>query len=119
MSATQKQKRVKTHSIEWLCIEHRLDDPFTVHFGQQPQTTTINDNHDIDYTYTWGIQIDRISTLAVSCPTNSDCLSICPDINIASLFGGSYGTLSYSPHRKLTLKNVGAKLNYISFITKQ
>lgn len=112
-------KGIKPHSIEWLRIEHGLDDPFVTHFGQRPPTTTINNNRDIDYIYTWGVQIDRISTMAVNIPANSDHLGICADINIASLFGGTYGALSSLPRRKLTLKNVRAKLNYISYITKQ
>jgi hypothetical protein len=112
-------KGVKIHSIEWLRIEHGLEDPFVSHFGKRPPTTTINNNRDIDYIYTWGVQIERITTLSVNHPANSDHLGICADINIASILGGTYATLSPIPRRKLTLRNIRAKLNYISYITKQ
>jgi hypothetical protein len=55
----------------------------------------------------------------VNNPANSDHLGISLDINIEQLFGGTYSTLSTQPRRKLTLKNIQAKLNYISYITNQ
>jgi hypothetical protein len=112
-------KGIKTHSIEWLRIEHGMDDPFIDHFGRRPLTTTINNNRDIDYVYTWGIQINRITTLAINVPANSDHLGICIDIDIEALFGGKYSELTSNPRRKLTLNNVKAKLKYISYITKE
>jgi hypothetical protein len=112
-------KGVKKYSIEWLRLEHGMDDPFTYHFGKRPPTTTINNGRDIDFIYTWGLQTEHVSTLAVNTPANSDHLGICIDINIESIFECRYDKLSSNPRRKLTLKNVKAKIRYISYITEQ
>jgi hypothetical protein len=92
-------KGIKLHSIERLCLEHGLDDPFTEHFRKRPPTTMINKNHDIDYVFTWGLTFDCITTLSVNIPANSDHLGICIDINIEHHFGGSHSHLSSIPHR--------------------
>ena len=96
-----------------------MDDPFTHHFGTRPSTTTINNGRDIDFVYTWGVQTQHVRTLSVNVPANSDHLGICIDINIASLFECKYDKLSDNPRRKLTIKNVKAKIKYITYITKQ
>jgi hypothetical protein len=111
-------KGVKQHSIEWLRQEHGLDDPFTEHFGRRPPTTTINNGRDIDFVFTWGIHTERITTLAVNVPANSDHMGICIDINTEALFNCKYDKLSSTPRRKLTMNNVKAKIKYISYITK-
>jgi hypothetical protein len=112
-------KGVKLHSIEWLRLEHGLDDPFIEPFGRRPPTTTINNGRDIDFIYTWGVQTDRITTLAVNNPANSDHLGVCIDINTETLFQCKYDKLSSCPRRKLTLNNVKAKIHYIYYMTKQ
>jgi hypothetical protein len=112
-------KGIKPHSIEWLRVEHGLDDPFIEPFGGRPPTTTINNGRDIDFVFTWGVQTDSVTTLAVNTPASSDHLGICIDINTETLFQCKYDKLSSCPRRKLTLNNVKTKLNYISYITKQ
>ncbi len=110
-------KGIKQHIIEWLRLEHGLDDPFTEHFGCRPPTTIINNGRDIDFIYTWGIHTERITTLAINVPANSDHLGICIDINTEALFNCRYDKLSSTPRRKLTMNNVKAKIKYI--FTKQ
>ncbi len=41
-------KGIEPHSIEWLRVEHGLDDQLIEHFGRRPPTTTINNGRDID-----------------------------------------------------------------------
>jgi hypothetical protein len=109
----------KLHSIEWLRLEHGLDDPFIDHFGKCPSMTTVHKNRDIDYIYSWGVSIDHISTLGINQPAISDHIGISIDINIEKLFECTYSILSTQPRRKLTFKNVKAKLNYISYIVEK
>jgi hypothetical protein len=96
-----------------------LDDPFVELYGARPPTTTINPNSDIDYVYTWGVNITRISTLDVNTPADSDHLGICLDIDLTELFGGKYGTLAPPSRRLLTLSNVKAKTAYTAYINTQ
>jgi hypothetical protein len=112
-------QNIKKHSIEWLKMEHGLDDPFIELCGQRPPTTTLHPGRDIDYILTWGINATGITTLEVNTPAQSDHYGICIDIDISRLFQGKYGELSLTPARQLTTKNVRAKNSYIQYIKEQ
>lgn len=102
-----------THaSIEWLCTEHRLDDPFMDLFQTRPSTTTTHPGNDIDCILTYGIPVTGISIMDPDIPTTSDHLGICLDVNLELLFSSTYSDLGSLPKRKLALENVRAKASY-------
>jgi hypothetical protein len=71
-------------------------------------------NHYHLYVYKWGVNFCRNSMLEPNFPASSDHLGISFNINIAELFEGKYGILATPTHRKLTTKNIKAKLSYIA-----
>jgi hypothetical protein len=107
---------IKMHSIEWLRLEHDLQDPFINLTGNRPPSTTIFEGRDIDYVLTHGIDVKHIMTLHIDNPATSDHLGITIDIDTSFLFNATYSTLGNPPRRKLTLNNIGAKKTYTKYI---
>lgn len=84
-------------SIEWLRLEHGLDDPFLELMKQRPPTTTKTPNRDIDYILTYQVPIRGVSTLEMDNPVISDHLGIMLDVDIAAIFASSYSELGTCP----------------------
>jgi hypothetical protein len=110
---------LKTHTIEWLRIEHGLDDPFITLQGSRPTSTTNTPHRDIDYILTYGIQPQGINLLPIDYLTPSDHRGIYIDLNIEDIFQAKYSELSSIAPRKLTLRNIQAKIAYIKYLAKQ
>lgn len=115
----QNANGIKPHSIEWLRMEHGLDDPFLLLHNKRPNTTTNTPHRDIDYILTYGIQPQTILILPPDFPTASDHRGICLDISAEVLFSAKYSQLSNQQPRKLTLNNVKAKETYKKYILQQ
>ncbi len=109
----------KPHSIEWLHMEHGMDDPFEKIHGDRPSSTTLTPNRDIDYILTYGVLPQNITLLPIDTPAQSDHRGICLDIDAKELFNSTYSELSCMPGCKLALNNVQAKKRYITYKIKQ
>jgi hypothetical protein len=105
-----------THSIEWLRIEYDLTDPFVDIMGKRPDSTTLTSGRDIDYILTHNIEAKHITTLGMHMPAISDHQGIGIDIDISTLFNGSYSMLERPIPRTLTLNNVKAKRSFIKYV---
>lgn len=91
---------IKPYSIEWLCIEYGMGDPFIELCSTRPPSTTIHPNRDIDFVLTHGIIPTGITTLQTNIPSKSDHIGICIDINIEETFGGKYSSLGTRSNRE-------------------
>jgi hypothetical protein len=107
---------IKKHSIEWLRMEHGMDDAFLTLHGNRPDSTTLTPHRDIDYIFTYGFKPQYINLLPIDYPTISDHRGICLDLSIEDVFQARYSELSPLPQRKLTRRNVQAKIAYVKYI---
>jgi hypothetical protein len=96
---------IKLHSIEWLRLQRRLDDPLKQLRGVRPNSTNQRPHCDIDYIETFGIHISNITTTGINNPCISDHLAIIFDIDIASHFQSEYSDIVQPPQRILTPGN--------------
>jgi len=110
---------VKQYSIEWLRIQHGMDDPFVKTLGQCPNSTTQLPNRDIDYILTFGIDIKNISTLAPNIPSHSDHLGFIFDVDVHSYFSSSFSNLYDPAPRSLTANNEKSVSSYIKYVSDQ
>ncbi len=85
----------------------------------RPYSTTNTPHRDIDYILTCGIHPQNITLLPVDFPIQSDHRGICLDISTEHLFQAKYSELSTLTPRKLTLRNVQAKIAYIKYVSQQ
>ncbi len=59
---------IKKYSIEWLCTQRGMDDPFVQLAQSRPNSTMTTPNRDIDYVLTFGINVRAISTMQPDFP---------------------------------------------------
>jgi hypothetical protein len=63
VSECYKGNKLIPYSIEWLCLQRGMDDPFIKLLNARPNSTTVTPNRVIDHILTFGIDIINISTL--------------------------------------------------------
>jgi hypothetical protein len=114
-----KGQTVKPYSIECLCLQQGMEDPFIKLLNSRPNSTTIIPNRDIDYVLTYGIDIVNISTLHQNNPCNLDHLGIVFDIDLENFFRSSYSDLSSMSPRLLTSGNLNTVNKYIKYVSVQ
>lgn len=110
---------VRPYSIEWLCLQRGLSDPFTQLTGKRPNSTTQTPNREIDYILTYGIHANAISTQELNYPIQSDHLAIVMDLDLASFFSIEYSDIGDNQRRLLTSGNKKTVDEYISYVTSQ
>jgi hypothetical protein len=71
----------KCHSIEWLCMEHRLDNPLKTLHGKLTNSTALTPHRNIDYILSHGVHSQNITPLPIDLPTKSDHRGIFLDID--------------------------------------
>jgi len=111
--------KLKPYSIEWLCLQHGMTDPFVSITGSRPNSTTLTPNRDIDFIYTFGISITNISTLSINTPALSDHLGIAFDIDLESFFSSKCTSITDASPRVLSAGNKKTVDRYIDYATKQ
>jgi len=109
---------IRPFSIEWLRLCRGMDDPFVQLTGKRPNSTTQTPGRDIDYIYTFGINIRSISTLSINIPAISDHLGIICDIDLATHFSSQYSQTLDSVPRMLSSGNKKSVDLYISYVSK-
>jgi hypothetical protein len=119
LSDCYKGDSLRPYSIEWLCLQHGMDDPFIKLFSSRPNSTTITPNRDIDYILTSGIDISNISTLHQNLPCCSDHLGILFDIDLEKFFSSSYSDIYSISPRSLTSGNLRSVTSYLKYVSEQ
>lgn len=103
---------IKPYSIEWLWLQSRLVDPFITLFSKNSNSTTQTPNRDIYCVLTFGIDVQNISTMAVTYPNHSDHLGFVFDLDLASCFSSNQTsnvtllTFSVTDHLKLVSMHI-------------
>jgi len=114
-----KGNKLIPYSIEWLCLQRGMDDPFIKLLNARPNSTTVTPNRDIDHILTFGIDIINISTLRQNNPCISDHLGILFDIDVQTFFSSSYSDISQNPPRSLTSGNLKSVTTYLKYLSEQ
>jgi hypothetical protein len=112
-------KGLKKHSIEWLRIQHGMDDPFISLAGSRPKSSTLIPNRHINFVLTYGILILNISTMSPNTPSHSDHLGMILNIDLQSFFSSSYSQLQDQIPRVLTPGNEQSVNTYIKYVQDQ
>lgn len=106
----------KCHSIEWLCMEHRLDNPLKTLHGKLSNSTA-TPHRNIDYILSHGVHSQNITPLPIDLPTKSDHRGIFLDIDAKdSLIQNKWSILHARPQINL---DQHAKKYYIKYILQQ
>ena len=110
---------VKPYSIEWLCTQCNLMDPFVSIVGRRPNSTTHHPKRDIDFLYTHGVELLSLSTMGLSFPAQSVHLGIVFDIDMDNYNSTKFSDMSPHSPRSLTSGNKKTVDNYIKYINQQ
>jgi hypothetical protein len=110
---------LKPYSIEWLRTQRGMPDPFVQKTGSKPNSTTLTPNRDIDFIYTFGVNITSISALPMNTPAHSNHLGIAFDIDMESFFSLRYSAIAESSPRMLTSGNKKSIDAYLHYVMKQ